>query len=99
MSMKKYYVYILLCADNSYYTGITSDVIKRMEEHQSNKHIKSYTHKRQPVILKFYSEFTNVTVAIAKEKQIKKWSRAKKEALINGEYETLINLAKKHFKK
>jgi len=47
--------------------------------------------------LVFYAEFTDINLAIEKEKQIKKWSRAKKEALINGKFESLINLAKKKF--
>jgi len=46
----------------------------------------------------FYAEFTDINIAIEKEKQIKKWSRAKKEALINGDCEELVNLAKKKFK-
>ena len=60
---------------------------------------ESYTYKRRPVELVFYVEFTNIGFAIDKEKQIKKWSRAKKEALINGDYDELPNLAKKKFKK
>ena len=49
--------------------------------------------------LVFYCEFTDINIAIEKEKQIKKWSKIKKEALINGEFESLINLAKKRFHK
>lgn len=97
--MKIYYVYILECSDKSYYTGITSNLTKRIEEHQFGKHIDSYTYKRRPIQLKFYAEFTNVELAIQTEKQIKKWSRAKKEALINGDFEKLPNLAKKRFKR
>jgi len=48
--------------------------------------------------LVFYCEFTNVEIAIETEKQLKKWSRVKKEALIDGEFEKLPNLAKKKFK-
>lgn len=97
--MKIFYVYILECSDNTYYTGITSNMEKRLIEHQSGKHIDSYTFKRRPINLKFYAEFTNVEIAIQTEKQIKKWSRAKKNALINNEFEKLPNLAKKRFKK
>ena len=96
---KTYYVYILLCSDNSYYTGITSNLNKRVMEHKSGKHFGSYTYSRSPIELVFYAEFTNVSFAIDTEKQIKKWSRAKKEALINGEFEKLPNLAKKKFEK
>lgn len=95
--MKIYYVYILKCADKTYYTGITSNLEKRVFEHQNGKHIESYTYKRRPLELAFFAEFTQVEFAIDSEKQIKKWSKAKKEALINDEYEKLPNLAKKKF--
>jgi len=49
------------------------------------------------VELVFFAEFTDITIAIEKEKQLKRWSKAKKEALINNEYDSLINLAKKKF--
>lgn len=96
--MKIYYIYILKCRDDSYYTGITSRISQRILEHQEGKHRDSYTFKRRPVELVFYCEFTNVEMAIEKEKQIKNWSRVKKEALINNEFEKLPNLAKKKFK-
>ena len=96
--MKTYFVYILKCSDNSYYTGITSNLTERFLEHQNGIYPESYTFKRRPVELVFYSKFTNVEIAIEKEKQIKKWSKAKKEALINNEFEKLPNLAKKKFK-
>ena|SRR5690554_3115050 len=97
--MKTYYVYILNCSDNTYYTGVTSDLMKRLEDHQYRKHLNSYTAKRLPVTLVFYCTFSEITMAITTEKQIKKWSRAKKEALINERYELLPNLAKKNFLK
>ncbi|MGR7812001.1 GIY-YIG nuclease family protein [Lacinutrix undariae] len=96
--MKTYYVYILKCKDNTYYTGVTSNLEQRFEDHQSGKYKNSYTSHRQPLKLVFYATFTEITLAISFEKQIKKWSRAKKEALINNEYEALPNLAKKKFK-
>jgi len=96
--MKIYYVYILKCSDKTYYTRFTSDLEKRIIEHQEGKHLESYTYKRRPLKLVFYAEFTNVGFAIDTEKQIKKWSKVKKEALINDEYEKLPNLAKKKFK-
>lgn len=97
--MKTYYVYILSCADGSYYTGVTSNSTQRLEDHQHKKHLNSYTSKRLPVELAFYCTFSEITMAIETEKQIKKWSRVKKEALINEEYELLPNLAKKKFRK
>jgi len=96
--MQVSYVYILKCADNSYYTGVTSNLNQRLYQHQSAFYPDCYTVSRRPVELVFYAEFTNIEFAIDKEKQIKKWSRAKKEALINGEYDAIPNLAKKHFK-
>ena len=97
--IKKSYGYILKCSDNTYYTGVTGNLNNRVNQHQSGTYKNSYTHQRRPVELVFYAEFTDVTVAIEKEKQLKKWSKAKKEALINNEYDSLINLAKKKFKK
>ena len=97
--MKTYLVYILKCNDKSYYTGITSNLNKRLNEHNSGKHFGSYTYYRRPVELAYYCEFTNVEQAISMEKQLKKWSRVKKEALINNKIEKLPNLSKKDFSK
>lgn len=95
--MKIYYVYILKCSDSSYYTGVTSNLDKRLFEHKEGKYPESYTYKRRPIHLVFYADFTDVNFAIRTEKQIKKWSRIKKEALINNKFEELPNLAKKKF--
>jgi len=97
--MKQSYVYILKCSDGSYYTGVTSNITRRLFEHNSGAYPGSYTYSRRPLKLEFYCEFTDISMAIDTEKQIKKWSRAKKEALINGDYDALVNLAKKQFKK
>lgn len=96
--MKLSYVYILKCSDGTFYTGVTSNLEKRFLEHQTGKHKESYTFPRRPLALVFYCEFTDINIAIEKEKQIKKWSQAKKKALINDEYDLLPNLAKKKFK-
>ncbi|WP_111307420.1 GIY-YIG nuclease family protein [Confluentibacter sediminis] len=95
--MKIYYVYILKCSDETYYTGFTSKLEGRFIEHQSGKHKDSYTYSRRPLSLVFYAEFTDPNIAIEHEKQIKKWSKAKKEALIRNEFDKLPNLAKKKF--
>jgi putative endonuclease len=97
LTMRISYVYILRCSDNTYYTGVTSNLTKRLAEHEFGLHVDSYTYKRRPVELKFYAEFTDINLAIQTEKQIKKWSKAKKEALINNEFNKLPNLAKKRF--
>ena len=92
-----YYVYILECSDNTYYTGVTNNLNRRIEEHQNGVNNNSYTHNRRPITLAFSVEFNNIEVAIAKEKQIKKWSRNKKGALINGDFDLLPGLSKKKF--
>ena len=95
--MKLLYVYILECADGTYYTGITNNIERRLNEHQSGCNPGSYTFPRRPVEMVFYAEFTDFFAAIDKEKQIKRWSSAKKKALIDGMYDDLINLARKKF--
>ena len=95
--MKIYFVHILKCSDGTYYTGFTSDLEKRYLEHRTGKHKESYTFSRRPISWEFYAEFTEPSIAINTEKQIKKWSKAKKEALINNEFEKLPNLSKKKF--
>ena len=96
-AMKTYFVYILLCSDNTYYTGITSNLTKRIQQHESGYYPNSYTSKKRPIELKYHCPFINIEMAIDCEKQLKKWSKAKKEALINGDFELLIELAKKKF--
>ena len=95
--MKLSYVYILKCSNGTYYTGITSNLEQRIKDHKIGKNKDSYTYRFRPVELKFYAEFNDINLAIEREKKIKKWSKAKKEALINGEYDKLPNLAKKKF--
>jgi putative endonuclease len=90
--MKRASVYILKCLDNSYYTGKTHDLDKRLDEHQTGKY-KGYTFKRRPVQLVFAKEFYSMVDAITAKRQIKGWSRAKKEALINGNFNLLHQLA------
>ena len=96
--MKRSFVYILQCSDNTYYTGVTSKFEQRIFQHNTAYFPECYTASRRPLRLVFYAEFTDINLAFEKEKQIKKWSRAKKEALINGDFDKLVNLAKKKFK-
>lgn len=91
--MFTYYVYILKCSDNSYYTGITNNLEKRFDEHQFGKKFDCYTYKRRPLELIFNEIFNDVLQAIYFEKKIKGWTRAKKEALINGDFDMLQILA------
>jgi putative endonuclease len=95
--MKTYYVYILKCKDGTYYTGVTSNLHERIADHKEGTHPNSYTFSRRPIELVFYTVFSSIHNAIESEKQIKKWSKAKKEAMINGEWDKLPNLAKKKF--
>ena len=97
--MQRSFVYIIKCHDKSYYVGVTSNLEQRWLEHQKGTFKNSYTSKRQPLELVYSAEFTSIAQAIMMEKQIKKWSRAKKEALIQGNLEDLIELAKKQFNK
>jgi putative endonuclease len=95
--MKQSFVYILKCSDTTYYTGVTSNLTSRIFKHNTGFYPDCYTFNKRPLELVFYCEFTDINLAIETEKQIKKWSRAKKEALINGDFDKLVNLAKKKF--
>jgi putative endonuclease len=87
-------VYILECADKSYYTGITNNAEKRVEEHNIGIDRNSYTYIRRPVKLVFCERFVNSLEAIQFEKQLKGWSRNKKEALITNKLDLLSELSK-----
>jgi putative endonuclease len=87
------FVYILRCADGSYYTGSTrTSLEERVGQHNSGL-FGGYTARRRPVKLVFHQEFDRITDAIAAERQIKNWSRAKKEALMQGDFGALRVLA------
>ncbi len=89
-----YYVYIVRCSDDSYYTGITNDLERRLFEHNSGYVKNCYTFKRRPVELKYYCHFFDVNQAIVWEKQLKGWSRKKKEALFKEDWNEIKKLAK-----
>ncbi len=89
-----YYVYILQCADGTYYTGMTNSMDRRLEEHGQGVDPTCYTFPRRPLELKYFEHYKYVNDAARREKQIKGWSHAKKEALINGDMEELTRLAK-----
>jgi putative endonuclease len=91
--MKFYYVYILLCNDDTLYVGVTSDIDRRVLEHNTGKYPEAYTHSRRPVILAFYQDFTDPNQAIEFEKKLKKWSRVKKQALIDADFDRLQDLS------
>ena len=89
-----YYVYIVECSDKSCYTGVTNNIERRLWEHNNDNNSSSYTFKRRPVILRYCQRFQDITQAIAWEKQIKGWSRKKKEALFIEDWEEIKRLAK-----
>ena len=90
--MSKGYVYILECADGSYYTGSTKDLDRRLAEHQAGKGA-NHTKKRLPIKLIYCEEYQKIDEAFYREKQIQGWSRKKKEALIKSELDKLPKLA------
>jgi len=89
------WLYILLCADGSYYTGTTrTDLEIRIAQHQTG-HFGGYTATRRPVALVYSEYFDRIVDAIAAERQVKGWSRAKKEALIAGRFDLLPALSRR----
>ena len=89
------HMYILLCSDGSYYTGTARLGFEaRVAEHNAGTY-DGYTTTRRPVTLMFSEWFDQVADAIAAERQVKGWSRAKKEALICGEFGRLRQLSKR----
>jgi predicted GIY-YIG superfamily endonuclease len=85
-------MYILKCSDGSYYTGSTNNLALRLAQHQSGNGA-NHTKKRLPVVLVYYEEFPHVARAFYREKQIQRWSRRKKEALIKGNLTELKRLS------
>ncbi|MDO9405034.1 MAG: GIY-YIG nuclease family protein [Polaromonas sp.] len=89
--MKPFFVYLLRCADGSYYGGHTDDMGARLRQHDAAE--TGYTSTRKPLELAWQAEFETRAQAIAFEQQIKGWSRAKKEALIRGDWDGIKLLA------
>lgn len=96
--MKYYYVYILGCADKSFYVGITNNLQRRLDEHSFGINKGSYPYDKRPVELIYHEEFTDVWEAISREKQLKGWSRKKKEALISARMDKLKLFSVRHRK-
>ena len=89
------YLYILRCADGSYYVGTTRGSLEtRNAEHQSGV-FNGYTALRRPVTLVFHHHFDRIEDAVAAERQIKGWRREKKEALIRGDFAALPRLSQR----
>lgn len=94
--MKNYFVYILKCSDNSYYTGFTNNIERRLAEHLNGVNTNCYTFNKRPLSLVWFEMFNDVNNAIFLEKQIKGWSRRKKEALINQDWDKLVAYSKNY---
>ena len=88
-----FWTYILLCADRLYYTGHTDNLEYRIGQHQSGQ-IEGFTSSRLPVRLMWSQDFPTRFEALDAEARIKKWSRAKKEALIGGDWDAVSHFAK-----
>lgn len=91
--MGKAWVYILECADGSYYAGSTNNLVLRLAEHEAGEGGR-YTSGRLPVALVYLCEFVTEHDAFLRERQIKGWSRRKKEALIRSDFDALIEFSK-----
>ena len=91
----KGWMYILECSDGSYYTGSTNNLDLRIQQHQ-NGDGANHTKKRLPVKLVYFEEFQRVDEAFYREKQVQGWSRKKKEALIQGDFDRLSHLSKNY---
>ena len=94
-NMAKGYMYILECADGSYYVGSTKYLELRFEQHQNGEGA-NHTKKRLPVRMVYFEQFDRIDHAFYREKQVQGWSRKKKEALIKGEFSTLPDLSKNY---
>ena len=88
-----FWVYILRCADNSYYTGHTDNLEERLAKHQAGE-FGGYTSTRLPVELLFSEECPTREEALARERQIKGWGRKKKQALMRGDWAEVSRLAR-----
>ena len=90
------YLYILRCADDSYYVGTTRKPLEeRLAEHNAGLQ-GGYTATRRPITMVYAQHFETITDAVSAERQVKGWSRAKKEAMIKGQWDRLPELAKRH---
>ncbi len=94
MNKCNYTVYIVECHDGAYYTGVTNDLERRLWEHNTGYNKTCFTYKRRPVELKYFENCADIKQAILWEKQLKGWSRKKKQALFKEDYEELKRLSK-----
>ncbi|MDT0143903.1 GIY-YIG nuclease family protein [Microbacterium sp. PRC9] len=88
-------VYILRCADGTYYVGSTTDVSRRLEQHRAGMGA-TYTRRRLPVELVWMEEFARIDEAFAWEKRIQGWSHDKREAFMAGGIDAVLGWSKRH---
>ena len=93
--MKPFFVYMLRCADGTYYTGHTDELDRRVAQHGAGEIAGCYTHERRPVELVWTQETATREEALSAERQIKGWSRAKREALMREDWQALVELARR----
>ncbi len=86
-------MYILLCENGQYYTGSTKHLEHRLGQHWNGEGA-NFTRKYPPVSLEYVEEYDRIDHAFKREKQVQRWSHAKKEALINGDFNNLHELAR-----
>jgi len=87
--LTQWFVYIVRCSDNTFYTGITTNLFKRVFEHNNTKKGAKYTSTRRPVELQYYEKVVSRSAAMKREHEIKKLSREKKKELV-GTYPGVI---------
>ncbi len=92
--MQDFFIYILKCSDGSYYAGHTDDLEYRLSQHRTGTYPDGYTRNRLPVDLVFTERFSSRDEALDRERQIKGWSRKKKDALIRGDFVLLQSYSK-----
>jgi putative endonuclease len=92
--VKQYWAYMLRCRDDSYYIGVTSELEIRLAKHALGLDEKAYTFRRRPVKLVHAEVFYTPEEAIHAEKRLKGWSRAKKDALVRGDWDTIRRLSR-----
>lgn len=80
-----FYFYILRCNDNSLYSGVTNNVVRRIQEHNSHTSKSAkYTRAKQPVVLVYQEQYMTIQEAMAREREVKKWPKSKKEKLVSS---------------
>ena len=89
-----FWLYILKCSDDSYYTGHSDSLEERLSKHESGIFANCYTATRRPIELVFSTAFASREEALAAERQVKGWSRRKKEAMMLGDWASVSRLAK-----